>query len=94
MSNGIRLDGLPSMQELSTVLHQELCQGRHILPLENVPNCSCPSVPVANTGTIIQTGLQQDEQPGSGTSWQVFISLRQTTDMCTPRWPSESSSEM
>lgn len=47
MSNGIRLDGLPGMQELVAVLHQEFSQGRHILPLENVPNCSCPSVPVA-----------------------------------------------
>jgi len=46
MSNGLTLDGLPSMTELPTMFHEVLCQGRHILLLEDVPHSAGSTIPV------------------------------------------------
>ncbi len=45
MSNGIRLDRLAGMRELLTVLREVVCQGRYVLPLEDVPHSPCPTIP-------------------------------------------------
>ncbi len=46
MSNGLTLDGLSSMTELPTMVHEVVCQGRHILSLEDVPHSASPTIPV------------------------------------------------
>ncbi len=46
MSSGLTLDGLSSMTELPTMFLEVLCQGRHILSLEDVPHSAGPTTPV------------------------------------------------
>ena len=46
MSNGLTLDALSSMTELPTMLHEVLCQGRHILSLEDVPHSAGSTIPM------------------------------------------------
>ena len=47
MGDGFRLDRAASVGELPAVLHEVVCQGRHVLSLEDVPHCSCSTVPAS-----------------------------------------------